>query len=192
MVCLKIGGMTVAADFTAPALLALLALMQPQEDVLRMIAACVLHESAHFLAAALTCQKPDTLRISAAGMQLSLRKDALCPLSSLTAILLSGVCANLLAAACLFRAGFSAAAQANLSLGLFNLLPYSSTDGGTLLAAFAEHLLLTRHPDRIQPFLRRTALLTTVLLASAMCAAGIRNPSLWGMLAFMTFSELCR
>ncbi|MBQ8922413.1 MAG: hypothetical protein IJ060_09690 [Oscillospiraceae bacterium] len=187
MVCFRLRGITLLADFTAPALLCLLMLMQPQEAVLRLLGACILHESAHFFAAALTGRRPDTLRISASGLCLTLKQPALCPLPAYTAILLAGSGANLAAAAGFFAAGFPAAALVNLELGLFNLLPYRCTDGGTLL-----YLLLcraaVRRSFRVQRVMCGISLLTSLLLAAAMLYCGAGSPALWAMLGYLSLS----
>ena len=188
MVQFRLFGLTCAADFTAPALLALTALLLPQEMLLRTLAACLLHESAHFLALALTGQKPELLRISAAGLRLELRAAAICPLHSSILVLSAGPAANFLAAALFHALGHPEAAAANLALGLFNLLPYRSTDGGSLLYLLLEHRLLEHTPERPRQILRAVSFLTTAAAAGILFRAGIRNPSLWGMLLFLFLS----
>lgn len=188
MVQFRLAGLTLAVDFTAPALLALAALLLPQEMLLRTLAACLLHESAHFLALALTGQRPELLRISAAGLRLELRAAAICPLHKSILILAAGPAANFLAAALLYAAGVPEGGGANLALALFNLLPYRSTDGGTLLHLLLEHRFLESSPERPQQILRAISFLTTAAAAELLCRAGIRNPSLWAMLLFLLLS----
>jgi len=187
MVRFRFCGITLLADFTAPALLCLMMLMQPQRAVLRLLSACILHETAHFLAAALTGRRPEALRISAVGLCLTLKQPALCPLPAYTVILLAGSAANLAAAAGFFAAGLRNPACVNLALGLFNLLPCRCTDGGTLL-----HLLLCRMTlrHRINPaqVMRGISLMTSLLLAAAMLHRGIGNLTLPAMLCFLTAS----
>ncbi len=190
MICVRVFGLTLAVDFTAPALLALLSLMLPQTALLRTLAACLLHECAHLLAMALTGQKPAMLRLSAAGMLLHMRAPALCPAGVFAAILCAGPAANLLAAGLLYLCGSPESAAANLSLALFNLLPCRSTDGGSLLYTLLEHRFIRTNPELPAKLLRILFLLTAGALAWAMHLAGIRNPSLRGMLLFMLAAEL--
>lgn len=177
-------------DFTAPALLALLSLHLPAHAFLQTCAACLLHEAAHIAAMLLCGRKPALLRISAAGMRLTLGQDALCPLPQLTVILLAGAAANFAAAAGLAAAGLREAAGANLSLGLFNLLPYRATDGGTWLTALLEPRCIAERPERLRSCMRLCSAAATVLLTALLLAAHSRNLSLWGMLIFMAASEL--
>lgn len=190
MFCISIFGMELAVDFTAPALLGLLSIYLPQKAFLQMCAACLLHESAHLLMMRLLSQRPAGLRLSAAGMQLSIRSGMLCPLPALTAILLSGAAANFAAALCFFACGDKDSAGANLSLALFNLLPYRSTDGGTLIAALLEHRLIAEHPERVQQIMRLLCIAAALTVSAGLIRMHSRNLSLWSMLLFMTASEL--
>lgn len=188
MVCIKLCGMTLAVDFTAPALLALLSLILPPQALLQTLSACMLHECAHLLAAARRGTCPVLLRISAAGLRLEMPQ--LCPPRCFAAILIAGPAVNLMAAAAFGKIGMPDAAAANLSLALFNLLPYRSTDGGTLLHAWLEQLLIQRCPELPSRIMRGISCAATAVLFGLLCAAGIRNPSLIGMLGFMFLSEM--
>lgn len=192
MICFSVFGMTLAVDFTAPALLALLSLYLTPQAMMQTLSACILHETAHLLTALLLRQKPALLRVSAAGLRMELRGSILCPTAEYSLILISGAAANLLAAACFALAGLPAAANANLSLGLFNLLPYRSTDGGTLLHALLERACIRKHPELPANIMHPVCCITTALLCFALPAAGIRNPSVWGMLSFMFFSDMMK
>lgn len=189
MFCIYLFGMELAVDFTAPALLALLSLRLPQTAFLQMCAACLLHESAHLLTMLLFGQRPAQLRLSAAGMRLTLQKDALCPMPALAVILLAGAGANLLAALCFFAAHDKDSAAANLSLALFNLLPYRSTDGGTLLYALLEPRYIVRHPAKLRHCMRLLCTVTTLLLSAVLLCTHSGSFSFWSMLLFMTVSE---
>ena len=189
MVCFVFFGLRLSLDFTAPALLAFLSMYLPPAALARTAAACLLHESAHLLMIALTGQKPALLRISAAGLRLELHAPALCPTGALVKILCAGPAVNLLAAAGFFLLGAPESTAANLSLALFNLLPFRSTDGGSLLDALTEKLICSRPelPGRLR---RCLALMTAALLACGLCAGTFRSPSLWGMLVFLVCDEL--
>lgn len=189
MVCFDLFGLRLALDFTAPALLALLSLRLSPAALLRTVAACVLHESAHLLAIAFTGQKPACLRISAAGLRLETQGTALIPLRCFAAILLAGPLANLAAALGLHLLGMPDSAAANLSLCCFNLLPFRSTDGGTLLHAVFEQRDLTHAPERPRRVLLALSLCTAALLFYGMYRRNAVNWSLFGMLIFMIIAE---
>ena len=190
MVCIRLFGMSIAVDFTAPALLALLSLMLPEEAVLQTVAAAVLHECGHLLTIVLLHQQPAMLRLSAAGMRLETAGTVLIPLRKFAWILLAGPLANLAAAICFYGSGLQSAAAAHLSLCLFNLLPYRSTDGGTLLFALLEAWLLPRAPERPAQIMRAAAVLTSASLFLGIVLLRLHSPSLAGMVVFMLLSEL--
>lgn len=189
MVCFDLFGMRLAVDFTAPALLALLSLILPADALWQTAAACLLHECAHLLMIAALGQKPALLHLSAAGMRLETVGRAVMPLRLSAWILLAGPLANLAAAAGFALCGLREAAAAHLSLSLFNLLPFRSTDGGTLLYLWLEERLLTRAPELPAQILRALAAATAALLLCGMWLLHLRNLSLVGMVAFMVLSE---
>ena len=188
MVCFELFGVRLALDFTAPALFALLSMYLPRAALLQTVSACLLHECAHLLLIAIYGDRPALLRISAAGMRLEARGTALMPLHRFAAILLAGPAANLLAAAAFLGCGMRDAAAANLSLCCFNLLPFRSTDGGTLLFAWLEKLLLTRAPELPRRILRGCGMVTAVCILG-MLLPEHRNISLCGMTIFMLIAE---
>lgn len=189
MICVRLFGIELAIDFTAPAFLALMLLLLPAREVGILLSTCVIHESAHFIALALFHRKPACLRISGVGLRLSVPQAALCKTPTLAAILLAGVGANFLAAALLAWAHAPQAAVAHLTMGLFNLLPFRAADGGTLLYALLEQALTARHPAWIHPLWRGQCIVTLLTLALLMQWGGVHNPSLWGMLVFLGLSE---
>lgn len=188
MVCFEIFGMRLALDFTAPALFALLSMYLPRAALLQTVSACLLHECAHLLLIAICGERPALLRISAAGLRLEAFGTALMPLHRFAAILLAGPAANLLAAAAFWDCGMRDAAAANLSLCCFNLLPFRSTDGGTLLFAWLEKLLLTRAPELPRRILRGCGIATAALILGILLP-NHRNISLCGMTIFMLIAE---
>lgn len=189
MLAITFRDITLLLDFTAPAWLAWLSVQLPHAVLMQTLAACLLHECAHLLAMRLVHQKPQSLRVSAAGLCLRMRGDAVCPSRALCAVLLAGPCMNFLAAAVFYAIGRFGAAGANLSLGLLNLLPFSGTDGGALLAELLSKRLLIRCPERIAPTLRAVGICTALLLAAVFLSAGVRSLSLWGMLIYLTLTD---
>lgn len=189
MICFRFSGLHISLDFTAPVLAALLSMYLPPAALCRTLAACLLHECAHLLMIAMIGKKPVYLRISAAGMRLEAAGTALLPLHLFTAILLAGPAANLLAAFGFRIFGMTEAAAANLSLCLFNLLPFRSTDGGTLLCEWLEHRLLPHRPELPRRILRCTAIGAALVILTMVYCSDVRSISLCGMILFMLAAE---
>jgi Zn-dependent protease len=189
MLAITLRDITLLLDFTAPAWLAWLSVRLPHGVFMQTLAACLLHECAHLLAMRLVHQKPQSLRVSAAGLCLRMRGAAVCPTKALCAVLLAGPCMNFLAAAAFYAVGREGAAGANLSLGLLNLLPFSGTDGGALLAELLSQRLMHSRPERIAPTVRAVSSCTALLLAAVFLSAQVRSLSLWGMLLYLTVTN---
>ena len=76
MLAITFRDITLLLDFTAPAWLAWLSVQLPHSVLMQTLAACLLHECAHLLAMRMVHQKPQSLRVSAAGLCLRMRGDA--------------------------------------------------------------------------------------------------------------------
>ncbi|MBR6761980.1 MAG: hypothetical protein IKM30_08110 [Oscillospiraceae bacterium] len=189
MVCITLFGLRIGIDFTAPAFAALLLLLLPRSELLLLLSACLIHETAHFLTLAWIGCRPAFLRISAVGWRLSAERAALYPMQKQAVILLSGTAANLLTALFCCFAGMPQAMTFHLSLGLFNLLPYRAADGGTLLYALLEDLLMPMHRSWLKPLWYSGILVFTTAMAAVMIRLPQQSLSLWLMLLFLVLSE---
>ena len=188
MVCFDLFGLRIALDFTAPALFALLSMYLPRAALCRTAAACLLHECAHLLVLAVLGRKPALLRISAVGLRLETPGTAVMPLYLFAAVLLAGPAANLLAGILFFCGGMPDAAAANFTLCGFNLLPFRSTDGGSLLNALLEQQLLLRAPELPRRIMRCLSTGTALLMLGVLLP-DCRNFSLCGMIFYMLIAE---
>ncbi len=157
-----------------------------------MCFACLLHESAHFLAFCYYGCKPQMLHISAVGCNLCGEHLAVYPMRQQAVILLSGVTTNLLAAMVCMQAGFVQAAMWQLATAVCNLLPYRSTDGGTLLYLLLEHTMGDENPHNVQ---RIWLVLITLITAGFVCLL-LHYPqttaATWAMLFFLFAAEWLR
>lgn len=192
MVCVNLGGMQLRVDFTAPALVAFLCMMLPVSEVTQMCFACLLHESAHFLAFCYYGCKPQMLQISAIGCHLCGEHLTVYPTKQQAVILLSGVTANLIAAVICLYAGLENAAQWQLATAACNLMPYRSTDGGTLLYLLLEQRLKDADPHRVQCIWRGWIICITIVLAYLMLHQAQTTVTMWAMLLFLFAMEWLR
>ncbi len=192
MVCVNLGGMQLRVDFTAPALGAFLCMMLPVSEVTQMCFACLLHESAHFLAFCYYGCKPRMLQISAIGCNLCGDHLMVYPIKQQAVILLSGVTVNLLAAVIFMQAGFDGAAQWQLATAACNLMPYRSTDGGTLLYLLLEQLLKDADSHRVECIWRCWIICITAALACLMLHQMQTTVAMWAMLLFLFAAEWLR
>lgn len=184
--------MQLRVDFTAPALGALLCMMLPVSEVMQMCFACLLHESAHFLAFCCYGCKPQMLHISAMGCNLCGEHLTVYPIKQQSVILLSGVSANLLAALICVQAGFDSAAQWQIATATCNLMPYRSTDGGTLLYLLLEQLLKNVDSRRVRFVWHCWIICVTVVFACLILCHSQSTVAIWAMLIFLFAAEWLR
>ncbi len=192
MVFLNLFGVEIALDFTLPAMLAWMALTLPQGEFFGTISACILHEMAHLLMILAFRQKPSALYISGIGMRLTLSENAMGRLPQMCCILAAGVLANFGAAVCFLACGQMQTAVIHFSLGCFNLLPFRSTDGGTLIYALLEHLWISTNPHRVVRVWRGIWVTGVIGVVVWMYRYGAWNGAFVGMLGLMVIAEMER
>jgi len=142
---IKIGSVTFFINFIMAPLLILLFILGCLWEYIRIYAFIAIHELAHGIAAVYCGRRVESVFITPGGLCIQLDVDIVNgyyrsngnysnKLNSIRTykkllILTSGPLANLLLAALFQLAGKAGAAQANLALALFNLLPVKPLDG---------------------------------------------------------------
>lgn len=129
------------------------------------MAAAAVHELAHLTAMRLLHWQACEVRFTALGIRLIRREQTPYPYRAECAVLLAGPAVNLLLAAALACAGWwNPAGAAQLSLGLFNLLPVAPLDGGQALNTALRQALPLRRAERIADFLTLAVLFPLMAL----------------------------
>lgn len=151
--------------------------------------ACVLaaavHELAHLTAMRALCWSACEIRLTALGIRLIRREQTPYPYRAECIVLLAGPAANLLMAAVLAGIGRQWSAvhpfmMAQLTLGLFNLLPVEPLDGGQTVNAMLRQMLPLKRADRVADLLTMAVLLP---LASTMILQLLRQRMNFSLLA---------
>ena len=126
MITLRISGIRTDIHFTFLLFNAVIFLMRGNQAILCFYGGCILHELGHILAAAFAGISVQRVSLTGMGIVMTAEKNA--------SVLLSGPAVNLICAGIIFLSGgnFSFAAI-NLALCVYNLLPFSSLDGGAAL-----------------------------------------------------------
>lgn len=102
---------------------------------------CLAHESGHLFAAKIAGLSPECITFCAAGIRLSVKNGTHSRGLFPELLLLSAGCAvNFALVPMLVAAKMRLWAMVSLSLGIFNLLPLSSLDGGRLIRALCEYI----------------------------------------------------
>lgn len=99
----------------------------------QVFAVCLLHETAHGIAAALEGSKVCSLRLTAVGAEMKLASDIYLSYMQDARIAFAGPAVNLITAWLAAKVEANMFAGLNLCFGLLNLLPIRPLDGGRIL-----------------------------------------------------------
>lgn len=160
-------------DFSFFAVIALYLLLDESGFGLAALAACAMHETAHFIAMAIFGVSVERLTLYGAGIRITSSSiKYVKPLYK--AVLLSAGCVVNFAAAFVFWVvGEYAASAVNLFTGIFNLLPMGELDGaGLLKTAVVRHC----RAENIDKVMRAAGIVSAMLCAAAVLAFGGELP----------------
>lgn len=102
--------------------------------------ACLTHELGHLLCMTLLGVRVSAVTFAAGGILIEPARERLLPISKELPVLLSGAGVNLLLGLLFLQLGARDAAAVQIVVGVWNLLPSSSLDGGAVLRCCTERL----------------------------------------------------
>ncbi len=137
MVKFKIFHFEVSITFGFLLVMSLLSLTNSPSLGFTAVASCIIHELGHCFATVLRNVKIKKIMLWAGGIQMQ-RDSRIISFSDEIFILLSGPLFNIIFAVIYYYSGMTLAAMVNFMLALFNLLPYSSLDGGCIIKVLFE------------------------------------------------------
>lgn len=163
MVELKLKRTVLRLDFSFFAVIAVYLLLDESGFGLAALAACAMHETAHFIAMLVFGVPAERVTLYGAGIRItSSQIEYTNPLRK-AVILSAGCLVNFAAAFVFWRLGEMGACAVNLFTGLFNLLPVGELDGAGLLKMFLIRRCKAEKIDRIMKLASG--------LSAAVCAA---------------------
>lgn len=169
MLELKLKRTVLQLDFSFFAVMALYLLLDESGFGLAALAACAMHETAHFIAMAAFGVPAERVTLFGAGIRItSSRIESAKPLPR-SLILSAGCLANFAAAVAFWELGEHGASAVNLFTGIFNLLPMGELDGAGLLKMLVIRCCKAEKVDRI---MRLASGLSAAVCAAAVIAAG--------------------
>lgn len=146
-------------------------------------ASCVIHELGHCFAAVILGVRIKGVKFWAGGIKM-VREERILSLGNDFIILLSGPVFNFVFAALYGVCSMYSVAAVNLALGIFNLLPYRSLDGGCIIRAFFEY-----HNIYSEPLLKISALTAGLLICAVFFCAGNTNLTAYATIVLLTAGE---
>lgn len=136
-------------DFSFFAVIALYLLLDESGFGIAALAACAMHETAHFIAMAVFGVSVERLTLYGAGMRIASSKIEYVNPVHKAIILSAGCIVNFAAAFVFWNIGEESAFAVNLFTGIFNLLPMGELDGAGLLKMFAVRFCRPEKVDRV-------------------------------------------
>ena len=134
MISLRISGVRTDIHFTFLLFNAMLFLLRENQTILCFYGGCILHELGHIFAAAAAGISVQKVSLTGTGIIMTAEKNSSVPMKYSLMVLLSGPAVNLFCAGIINLVGGSDSfAAVNFALCVYNLLPFSLLDGGTLL-----------------------------------------------------------
>lgn len=130
-----IRGVPIIIDYYFIAVLTLMLVVFKNENILMCFLFCILHELGHLAAMAFFGEKARSITLSYFGMRIDCGTRILPKIPEII-IAAAGPVVNLILMLFCRLFKLDEAAQINLSLALFNLLPVSMLDGGRILSSF--------------------------------------------------------
>ena len=149
MVELKLKRTLLRLDFSFFAVLALYLLLDESGFGLAALAACAMHETAHFIAMTAFGIPVEQLTLYGAGIRITSSKIDNVKLYRKAVILCAGCIANFAAVIVFWGLGNYSACAVNLFTGIFNLLPMGELDGARLLKMLAVRHCKAEKVDKI-------------------------------------------
>ena len=169
MVELKLKQTLLRLDFSFFAVIALYLLLDESGFGLAALAACAMHETAHFIAMTAFGVPAEQLTLYGAGIRITSSKIDIVKPYRKVVIICAGCAVNFTAAVVFWQLENYAACAVNLFTGIFNLLPMGELDGAQLLKMLAVRHCKAENVDRI---MKIAAAASAVVCAAAFIAGG--------------------
>ena len=169
MVELKLKRTLLRLDFSFFAVIALYLMLDESGFGLAALAACAMHETAHFIAMTVFGVRIEQLTLYGAGIRITSSEIEYVKPFHKSIILSAGCITNFAAAFAFWMIGEYSASAVNLFTGIFNLLPIGELDGARLLKMAVLHCC---NAEKVDNVMKSASIVALVICAAALIAAG--------------------
>lgn len=169
MIELKLKRTLLRLDFSFFAVLALYLLLDESGFGLAALAACAMHETAHFIMMTAFGVPAEQITLYGAGIRItSFEMESIRPRRKVV-ILCAGCAANFVAAVVFWVLGKYEVAAVNMFTGIFNLLPMGELDGARLMKMSVIRHCKAENVDRV---MKLAAAVSAVVCVTAFVSVG--------------------
>lgn len=179
-------------EFGFLAVVALLCILDDGRYLLYGVWACIIHEVGHIVPMLLLGEKVKKVKFHAFGVNISPQNNTIRPLYQDIFIILGGAIINIILGLIVYFSDIGTNAyifaSMNIILGLFNLLPYTSFDGGTLILTVAEYF--NGDTVEIKKILRIVNCILSIALIGFLITNHINNITLVITISYLILIEI--
>lgn len=179
-------------EFGFLAVVALLCILDDGRYLLYGVWACIIHEVGHIVPMLLLGEKVKKVKFHAFGVNISPQNNTIRPLYQDIFIILGGAIINIILGLIVYFSDIGTNAyifaSMNIILGLFNLLPYTSFDGGTLILTVAEYF--NGDTVEIKKILRIVNCILSIALIAFLITNHINNITLIITISYLILIEI--
>lgn len=179
-------------DFGFLAVIALLCILDNGKYILYGVWVCIIHEIGHIVPMFALGEKVKAVKLHAFGIKISPQKNKIRPVFQDIIIILGGATVNILLGVMVSIGDISTNTQVfasmNIILGVFNLLPYTSFDGGTLILTIADYF--NGNAFEVRKILRLVNCILSIALLAFLLVNHITNITLMITISYLILIEI--
>jgi len=184
MIVLRMGKTKVIFNFGFFLALSLFCLIDTKGMAICTFCSCIVHEIGHILATVLCDMKIEKISFGFGGIKMTPEKK-IKSLGSDILILLSGPFFNVLSALCYYHSQCYTAFSINIILAVFNLLPFSSLDGGLVIRKIIEYFQFNAGL-----FMKIISIVSAVIICGFLYCFSLRNILIYAAIIILMVYEL--
>lgn len=185
MIEFEICRLKISFDFCFFTVIALMFVLSDESQLIPAITACIIHETGHLIPITFCGKRISAIRFHGGGIKIIPAQEHIHPFLYDAIVMLGGCTANLLTSAMLAVRN-PVFAMINFCIGIFNLLPYRSLDGGCFIEMVLEYFFPEHN---IEIPLKIFCTLFSILLIFLIFTFAERNVTLIAVTVYLLATE---
>jgi Zn-dependent protease len=181
MIVFKFKKCSLTFNFSFFASLALILLLKDERVVLMGVGACLIHECGHIIAMISVKEPTSEIVFSGIGIKIRKVKPPLRRFKTDLFVLSAGIATNIIISVIILisRLPYLVFAQVNITIAVFNLLPFEIFDGGQIRELLIYRFFEYENASKLLRVLRKFDFILILVSFVALILIGNRNPWLY-------------